>query len=225
MKKTRYNKDKISNMLNSSDIAPQRAIVALYHRQTFQEKLERRTIDNNKRGFDQDDAEEASDLAEHFIAPRQARRKAFFGPLCRGGVGIKDPMTWNRWWCKRVGARWQTLEEAREDQRRASAEWKAKVERARKIAMKYAWQLARIANENQKRPKNKHQWENAHNMEFQRKHASWGKPLPDRPKPEWKLIGHDIRDGGHLWGELWKCGDKIEFRACGASSYPINDFF
>ena len=143
-------KNKILEWLDSSDVAPQKAIIALYHRQTFREKMERRTIDKNYRGFNKDDAQVGSYLARQFLN-RYKTKSSFglFGTLCNNREGISQ----------------------------SRKHYADQIERSRCIAKTYARQLARIGRDYYSAvcrrsycSGDRWSWENQHNFSWQIKH-------------------------------------------------------
>lgn len=69
MKFTNQNqwKDYIQNLLRTNDLAVKRAVIAIYNRQTFEEKMKHKAAEDNKRGFSKIDAEFLSAAAVAFL--------------------------------------------------------------------------------------------------------------------------------------------------------------
>lgn len=65
-----WNRDKIDNLLRTNDRAVYRAIVALYHRQTTDEKARQDTLHRNRVGFSAAHARRATYYAQLVLAGR-----------------------------------------------------------------------------------------------------------------------------------------------------------
>lgn len=71
-----YTKDTILTLLNKSDLAVQRAVLAIYKLQTEEEKCKKETSGSNNIGFNKFDAKILSSFAEqlikgHTLTPKQ----------------------------------------------------------------------------------------------------------------------------------------------------------
>lgn len=66
-----YTAEAIKTLLLSNNRAVERALVALYHRQTSSEQASEQTIDHNGRGFTAGDAEYMTAWAKQVLAGRQ----------------------------------------------------------------------------------------------------------------------------------------------------------